>query len=306
LFKNTGAAYLDKLVFKVIPEQSVRTGSLQSGQLDGIGGVAPQDEDSLKGAGFTLQSRANPGLVFNLQANLARPIVADPAVRTAIRKAINRQQVVDTALSPDFKPATSVLASSTLDYTNLAGELTTDVNGAKQTLDGAGWTVGGDGIRAKDGRRLSLTVVWFSNFGPNQNALELIQQQLKAVGVEITLKEYPIAQALSVQKAGSYDFSWGNLTRADPDILRTTFSTRGGNNSRLTPGALDTALNAQAADGDPARRATDAATAQRLIVENGYSIPVFELTTILGLAKEVHGVAFEASSRLQFYDTWKS
>jgi peptide/nickel transport system substrate-binding protein len=193
-----------------------------------------------------------------------------------------------------------------LDYTDLGTLLTTDAAGAKRTLDAAGWTPGGDGIRAKNGQRLSLTVIWFSNFGPNQTALELIQQQLKAVGIETTLKEYPIAQAQAVQKAGAYDFSWGNLTRADPDILRTTFSTKGANNTRLTPGPLDTALDAQAADGDTGKRATDAGTAQWLIVENGYAIPVFELTTILGLAKSVHGLAFEASSRLQFFDAWKS
>ncbi|HZE50298.1 MAG TPA: ABC transporter substrate-binding protein, partial [Jatrophihabitantaceae bacterium] len=97
-----------------------------------------------------------------------------------------------------------------------------------------------------------------------------------------------------------------NLTRADPDILRTTFSTGGANNSRLRPGPLEQALGAQAAAADTTTRAKDAAGAQKLIVDNAYSIPVFELTTILGLSPKVHGVTFDASSRLQFYDAWKS
>jgi len=306
LRQHTGPARLDLLVFRVIPEQGVRTGSLRSGQVDGIGGVGPPDEPGLKSAGFTLQTRANPGIVFNLQANLSRPIVADAAVRQAITKAVDRQQVVDTVLSPDFKPATSTLSSSTLYYPELGPALATDVAGAKALLDADGWRPGADGIRTKAGQRLSLRVIWFSNFGPNQTALELIQQQLKAVGVDITLKEFSIAQGQSVQKAGDYDFSWGNLTRADPDILRTTFSTGGANNSRLRPGPLEQALGAQAAAADTTTRAKDAAGAQKLIVDNAYSIPVFELTTILGLSSKVHGVTFDASSRLQFYDAWKS
>lgn len=49
-------------------------------------------------------------------------------------------------------------------------------------------------MRVKDGKKLSLTVKWFANAATNQPALELIQQQLKAVGVEVVLKQLQIAQ----------------------------------------------------------------------------------------------------------------
>ena len=306
LFDHSGPAYLDKLVFKVIPEQSVRTGSLESGQLDAIGGVAPDDEPGLKTAGFTLQSRVNPGIVFNLQANLSRPIVSDTVVRQAIQKAINRQQVVDTVLSPDFKPATSILSSSTLDYANLGSELATDVAGAEKLLTDDGWVPGPDGIRVKNGQKLALTAAWFSNFGPNQSSLELIQQQLKTVGIQLTLKEYSISQGTTVQKGGDWDLLWVNLTRADPDILRNNFSSSLTNYGRIPAGPLENALNAEAADADATQRATDAASAQKLIVDNDYAFPVFELTTILGVSPKTHGIEFDASSRLQFHDAWKS
>ena len=55
-------------------------------------------------------------------------------------------------------------------------------------LDEAGWTLGSDGVREKDGQRLELVLGWISNFGPNQTALEFIQAQLAAVGIAVTLQ----------------------------------------------------------------------------------------------------------------------
>lgn len=301
---HQGDAYLDQLVFKVIPEQGVRTGALKSGQVLAIGGVSPQDEPSLKSGGFTVQARPNPGIAFNLQANTSHPISGDPAVRKAVLKAIDRQEVVDTVLSPSFKAATSILSSSTLGYADNSSTLAFDLPGAKKILDDAGWTVGSDGIRVKAGQKLHLNVTWFTNFGPNLAALELVQQQLKAAGIDVTLQQHTIAEAVQVQKEGAFDYVWGNLTRADPDVLRVTFSIKGNNASRLTAGDLETALDHLSSEGDVAARAKAAATAQSLILDNAYAAPVFELTTVLGLASKVHELRFDASSRLQIYDTW--
>ncbi|MFE2429850.1 ABC transporter substrate-binding protein [Streptomyces sp. NPDC059373] len=306
LWSKKGAAYLDQLSFKVIPESGVRTGSLQSGQVDAIGGVAPQDEAGLKSTGFTLQARANPGLPFALSANLARPIVKDLRVREAIQKAVDRQEVVDTVLSSNFKAATSSLASTTTDYTDLSAQLGHDTAGAEKLLDQAGWKTGSDGIRVKDGRKLTLKVIWATVFGPNQTALELIQQQLKKIGVGVTLQSAPISDFLALRTKGDYDYAWGNTTRVDPDILRTGFYSKGINYSHLSDSELDGLLEKEASAADPTQRATYVADAQKVILDKAYQVPVFELTTVLGLSKKVHSLDFEASSRLQFHDTWLS
>ncbi|MGP3757248.1 ABC transporter substrate-binding protein [Streptomyces sp. IBSNAI001] len=306
LWRRKGPAYLEKLSFKVIPESGVRTGSLQSGQVDAVGGVAPQDEDGLKGAGFVLQARANPGLPFALSPNVARPVTKDIKVRQAIQKALDRQEIVDTVLSGSYKPATSSLASTTADYTALRDKLGHDTAGAGKLLDEAGWKTGPDGIRTKNGKKLSLKVVWATNFGPNQTALELIQQQLKKAGIRITLQSSTIGDYVALRQKGDYDFAWGNSTRVDPDILRTGFSGKLLNFGHLSDPELDGLLDKQAAASDPARRAAYVAQAQKTVLDKAYQIPVFELTTVLGLSEKVHDLDFEASSRLQFHDTWLS
>ncbi|MGW0578441.1 ABC transporter substrate-binding protein [Streptomyces sp. NPDC002920] len=304
LWSKKGEAYLDRLVFKVVPEAGVRTGSLQSGQVDAISSVGKANEAALKGGQVNLQQRANPGVVFNLGLNNSRPALKDVKVRQAIEFAIDRQQIVDAVFPTGTKPATSILAHTTPDYTDLSQDLTTDVAKAKSLLDSAGWKAGGDGVRTKDGKKLSLSVKWFPNSATNQPALELIQQQLKAVGVEVKLQQVQITQFATTLQSGDFDAVWGNLTRADPDILRSQYSTQLANFYHLPAGDLDAPLNQQAATTDTAQRKQLVEQAQRLIVQNAYVVPVVELQTQLGVSKKVHDLDFDASSRIQLHDTW--
>ncbi|MEV7425844.1 ABC transporter substrate-binding protein [Streptomyces sp. NPDC091212] len=304
LWRKKGEAYLDKLVFKVVPEAGVRVGSLRSGQVDAIGGVGKADEATLKGGQVRLARRANPGSVFNLGLNNSRPVLKDVRVRQAILYAIDRKQIADTVYPTGTRPASSILAHTTPDYKDLGTALAHDAAKATSLLDSAGWRTGGDGIRSKDGARLRLTVKWFANSATNQPALELIQQQLKAVGIDVVLKQLQISQIAQTQQSGDFDGLWGNLTRADPDILRTQYSTGLANAYRIPASPLDSLLTRQAATTDPAERTELVGKAQQLIVRNAYVVPVVELQTQLGVANKVHNLDFEASSRIQLHDTW--
>ncbi|WP_405854599.1 ABC transporter substrate-binding protein [Streptomyces sp. NBC_01515] len=304
LWHKSGEAYLDKVVFKVVPEAGVRAGSLQSGQVDAISSVGKANEAALKGGQVALQRRANPGVVFGLAFNNSRPALKDARVRQAIGFAIDRKQIADTVFPTGTQPATSVLAHTTPDYANLSADLTTDAAKAKSLLDAAGWKTAGDGIRTKDGKKLSLTVDWVPNAATNQPTLELIQQQLKAVGVNLTLKQVQITQLAPTLQSGDYDTAWGNVTRADPDILRSSFSTKLANFYRVPVGPLDTALTGQAATTDTTKRGQLVEQAQQLIVRNAYYAPVVELQSQIGVAAKVHGLNFDASSRIQLHDTW--
>ncbi|WP_097274962.1 ABC transporter substrate-binding protein [Streptomyces sp. TLI_55] len=304
LWSKKGEAYLDKLVFKVVPEAGVRAGSLQSGQVDAISSVGKANETALKGGQVTLLHRANPGVVFGLGINNSRPVLKDVKVRQAILAALDRKQVADTVFPTGTKPATSILAHTTPDYTDLSADLAFDAAKAKSLLDAAGWKEGGDGIRAKDGKKLSLAISWFPNAATNQPALELVQQQLKAVGIDVTLKQGQVSQFATTLQGGDFDLVWGNVTRADPDILRSSFSSKLANFYRLPASSLDTVLSGQAATTDTAKRKQLVADAQKLIVQNAYDVPVVELQTQLAVTNKVHDLAFDSGSRVQLHDTW--
>jgi peptide/nickel transport system substrate-binding protein len=307
LFKHQGEAYLDKIVYKIVPEPGVRTGSLASGQLDAITGVQPVDEPQFTGNGFTEPVSPNPGVVFNLQANITKGVLTDEKVRQAVVKGINRPEITNTVLTQNYKPATSILSSPTPYYTDLSALLTYDPAGAAALLDSAGWTPGPDGIRTKAGQRLTAKVVFSLLFNQSKSVLELLQQQLRKIGFDLQLEQHTTAETTQIQLSGNYEYYWYNFTRADPDILRVLFSAKAGNRSRLPEAnPLEGPLAEQAATVDPAKRGPAVEKVQRLIVENGYAAPVFEQSQVMALGPNAHGVVFEASSRLQLFDAWVS
>jgi peptide/nickel transport system substrate-binding protein len=306
LWEREGEAYLDRLEFQIVPESGVRVGSLASGEVDAIGNIAQQDEAPLTGAGAQLLARPNPGIPFGISFNHATPLGSDPAVREAVSLGIDRAEVVATVYTSQTRPATSALASSTPAYADRSAELGFDPDGAAAVLDAAGWRPGPDGVRVKDGTVLSLELTWFANAAANRPTVELLQQQLRRVGIDLQVREVPIAENTPTMQEGRFTAAWGNLTRADPDILRSQYGTSGNNYYRLAPGPLDELLARQAAQPDATARAETVAQAQQLLVQEHHTVPVVELTTVLGVAPHVHGVAFDASSRIQLHDAWKA
>ncbi len=305
VFANHGDAYLDRIAFTVIPESGVRTGSLSSGQLDAVSDALAQDVPQIEAAGGKVLFYANPGLPFGLQPNVNRGPLRDAAVRAALRTAIDRKELVDTVLGPQFKTGTSALASTTPGYVDQSGQLGYDPDAAKRALDTAGWAPGPDGIRVKDGQRLSFGVMFSAVFAGNQAILELVQQQVRKVGIELRLEPVPQNEATARQNTRDFDSTYYNLTRADGDILRTTFGLDQRNlNGRGPIPQLDQVLSSELAATDAAERAKLIGQAQRQVLDEGLWIPTIELSQSIGAANSVADVKFEASGRLQFHDTW--
>ena len=299
---HSGEAYLDTITYQVVPESSVRTGSLASDQIDATTAIASQDLGQFDRDGFWTQRRANPGIPYNFFPNTSRPLFADVRVRQALSKAVDRAEIA-SILNPGDVAASSALSASTPLAPDDSDLLAHDAEGAATLLEQAGWTKGADGIREKDGRKLTFTVTFWQ---PVSAALELIQQQLRAVGFDLQLKQATVAETNAVQTSGDYDVQFYNLTRADPDVLRTLFSTAARNVGSRPAGGVDDALAAQAATLDTVQREQLVAQASRQLLSEAYSVPLFELSTVIAASSKVHDLQFEASSRLWFYDAWLS
>ncbi len=298
-YGNRAAAYVDKVQFTIVPEAGVRTGSLTSGQVDVIGGVLPQDIQSLKSAKLPLVIRSNPGITFGLTPFIGSGPLADQDVRRALLTAVDRKQIQRSALTPEFKVATNVLAANTPGWADQGKQLGYDPAASKKLLDKAGWKVGAGGIREKDGQKLQLTLGWISNFNPNQSIVQIIQQELKAVGVGVTLWSGTVPQLLAQEASGKLDLLYGNLSRADGDVLRTQFSSATtATTNKFDDAELDQLLTAQLGTADQSKRNKIAQQAQERILQLGYDVPIVELTTVLGTQRNVHGVVLGADSRL--------
>lgn len=121
------------------------------------------------------------------------PFLSDPAVRRALSLAIDRQILVDAGygaagqVTCNVLPAPAIYASTNNDWCK-----TQDVDAANKLLDDAGWARGSDGIRAKDGVRLSILYQTSTN-SVRQGTQALVKQMWSAIGVETELRNIDAA-----------------------------------------------------------------------------------------------------------------
>jgi len=120
--------------------------------------------------------------------NNPHPFLSDPAVRRALSLAIDRQILVDAGygkagqVTCNVLPAPAIYASTANDWCK-----TQDVEAANKLLDDAGWVRGSDGVREKDGVRLSILYQTSTN-SVRQGTQALIKQMWQDIGVETELK----------------------------------------------------------------------------------------------------------------------
>jgi peptide/nickel transport system substrate-binding protein len=118
----------------------------------------------------------------------AHPILSDAKVRAALSKAIDRQALVDVGYGGAGRPTCNLVPAPAIYASANTDCLTQDVEGAKALLEEAGWTDSdGDGIRDKDGKKLSL--VYQTTVNPvRQDFQALIKSWWNEIGIEVELK----------------------------------------------------------------------------------------------------------------------
>jgi peptide/nickel transport system substrate-binding protein len=301
---HQGAALLDQVIVTIAPDNGVRSGSLRSGQVDVAGNVTPRDAVALGQAGLSVDRREQAGLAYSLFINSVKAPWTDPGLRRAVALAVDRAQIVKTLYQDQYAPADSVLTPPTPGYQ--ASTAPSSAAEAAKLLDAAGWQPGADGIRAKAGRRLTLHWTYVSPAREQRDVLaQLVQQQLKAVGVELLLDPAPVGDVIGRQSRGDWEMSDISFLRADPDVLRTVLQSTAGGRPPVVP---DTGLAADLAQGagtlDPAARRDSYARAQQRIADQSLAVPVYNPTYLLAKSGAVKALSFDAQGLPQFYDAW--
>ncbi|SJM66421.1 ABC transporter substrate-binding protein [Gulosibacter sp. 10] len=305
---NQGPAYLDRITFTQIEEISVRSGSLTSGEVQAATFLTTPELDSFEQTpGFHVIERTNPGTVFSLTPKLDKDTpLQELAVREAFQKAIDREEVSKITYGDEAIPATSLLAETTPLYTDLSGALEHDPEGAKEILEEAGWEVGADGIRERDGERLSFEVIFWQASDP----LIAVQEQLAEVGIELQVVQVSVSEATA--REDQSDLQYGNVSRNEPDRLRQDLAAflpvwaEAGLDPEQNPDLpeIAEALDAQVGQQDPEERQQTLADVQTTIIEDGYRFPLYTLISRIAVSDEVHDLQLDGTSRLTFLNTW--
>ncbi len=315
--KHQGPAYLDKLVFRILREDSTRIGVLTSGQVDVARALPPGQVSRIEGGANVKVLRGDsPGGVYSLFLNTTYGPLTDQRVRNAIQRGINVDQNVKTIYFGQYKRAWSPLSPSTPAYdTSLEKSWPYDPAEAGRLLDEAGWTGrDAEGYRTKDGK--TLTLLWpalpVGDIRDNREVLDqAIQQDLKKIGVRADRPHYDVGAYSTRVNAGQFgilDLSWA---RFDPDLLRSFFNSASGpptgqNASFLKDDDVDAWTNEGAATTDPAERAELYTKVQRRVIELGASVPVYVPAVLTGVTSRTRDAGFDPNAWLVFYDAWKA
>jgi peptide/nickel transport system substrate-binding protein len=313
LSTNTGESKLSKVIFNYVAEDSVRTGNLVSGAIDIAwprNPFSPQDEQLIKKSGDTVEARALPGPAYDFYSNTAPGrLLSDPQIRKALFKAIDLKTYATTIFGPDYPVVQGPFNSTTPYFKSQASKLAYDPDGAAKILDADGWTAGPDGYRTKNGQKLSLDfpVTQFSS------GSELLQAQLKKVGIELKLRTLTTAQQATYVAEGSYDLTNNYFTRADPGALQFILNPEVANSKALATRSAAPAetkaiqaLFAKAIQTTDAKQTAQAyADLQDYLVDQAITIPLYERVQKAGVSKHVHGFAFTSESFLRLNDVWK-
>jgi peptide/nickel transport system substrate-binding protein len=219
-----GAPKLKKLLVYTVPDGNTSAAELQSRGIDLILAVTASNFRNLRAVPgvrtLLVKQPSYAAAVFNT----THPPLDDVRVRRAITYAINEKRIVD-----NLTYGTATLATADLsDYywahdPSLAG-YALDTAKANGLLDQAGWRRGPSGMRAKNGKALTLQLtIGAGSQTANQIAVEL-QSDLRQVGIDLAIKTYSYSLLYAtaamggIQQTGKFDLTlqvW--VSGADPD-----------------------------------------------------------------------------------------
>ncbi len=251
------------------------------------------------------------------------PLLSDFKVRKAIAMALNRKQMVDTIFFGQSSVVEQPHLPQMISSDPTQGTIAFDPDGAKKLLDEAGWVPGADGIREKDGVKASFTVLTTSGNSLRQKSTQIMQSNLKDVGINVDLNYQP--SSVTFSKDGLYGRAFEAIEFAnvfsvvDPggwwygiascDQIPTPENNLAGNNFAgwCDKEASDAVSDANFVTLDETKRKADWEVALKKYFENGYPlIPLFIRPNITGFAPGLEGTHNDSTEYFTWnVETWK-
>jgi len=205
-YYERGLPHLDRLVLRVVPNQASQLTQFLGGQVDLVIQLNPDDVARVEQAGGVRVVAFWTRGYIAIGWNNARPPFADARLRRAMTYGIDRQTLVDSIWGDHARVVSSPVSPDSWAYNPQTPPLPYDPDRARALLDEAGWKDGdGDGIRDKGGKPLAFTLITNSGNQQREDALVLIQEQLRRIGVDATPQSLEFNTLIEKAFGGDFD-----------------------------------------------------------------------------------------------------
>ena len=212
--------YVDRIVFRIVPEESARMIALRTGEVDMVLLPSLTELPALAhDPKFTVASTTGTRTVF-IACTLTQPPMDDVRVRRALMMATNRKSIVDNIVGPAGPIANGMMAPNIFGYApvHLDQLYPYDPKRAKALLQEAGFSAGPGGLLQRGGQPLTLTMMSSRGRYPKDAEIsEAFQAQMRDIGVRIDLQIPEYAVVFGALRASTLNVhlmlsAWGNLT----------------------------------------------------------------------------------------------
>lgn len=300
-FHGTGP-YLEKLIFKYVPDLTVLYTQFQTGDVDytGIQGITPDHYDEAKKLPDRNVAPVPQAFIENIAFNLGNPVFQDPAVREALYLAMDKQSIIGEIYYGLPTETESFLPRESWAFNPDLPKHEFDQDKAKKLLDDAGWKAGSDGVREKNGVRLEFTNSTTAGNHVREQAQQLLQQTWADIGAKMSIKNFPPAVMWGDYWTNSHfdttmvglDFMVG----PDPDATQYFSSAgipaKGGGGDNTTQYAnpeVDKLLAEGAAMVDVGKRKEVYLKMQELTRKDLPYLPIFQYAMVEGVKGKLEG-----------------
>ncbi len=310
--EHEGPAYLDRIIHRTIEEPSTRVIALESDEVHYIDYVPPQEVERLQNdPRFQVDNIPMAGLPQLIQMNVTEPPMDDKRVRKAIQFAVDQQVISDVVFFGVLQPGYNILSSPTPGYWEGVEEMYAyNPDTARELLEEAGWVdTDGDGIREKDGEKLSLLYVTTDR--PDiMGTAEIIQGMLADVGIELKIEGMTNAASLAYYQRGGYHMGRLGEMNADPSVMSFPVHSRNitggtqGNRSKFDNPEVDAKLDAAEQEVDPETRMQMYDELQQFIMDEAFILATYEQAVIWANSTKAHNLEYDFMGRHFFINTW--
>ena len=295
MYKNKGPVKFDKLSIKIVPEDASRVAAIMGGQFDLTHQVPLQFIEQVKAAPNLTVQEAQPNFQLMYYGyKITRPMVSDKRVREAMNIAINRAEIVKGVMLGNAEPAYTFVDPKALDFAEKTkGIIKEDVERAKKLLDEAGWKVGSDGIREKDGMKLAPRVL-FTQVAYFPRVSEAIQGFMRKIGVDWKIVGYD--STIAPAEMGKQDYELWTVTvpyLSAGELMNIYFNSKNiptPNRMNWKDAETDEWLNAGRAALTDAERALNYARVQEKVMSEHLMMPVMNVAMYTTSSKKMKGV----------------
>jgi peptide/nickel transport system substrate-binding protein len=259
-----GPPPIARIQIRQVADANARVLALQAGDVDLITGVPAEQVKHLPSGveGVAVPSTRVQYTVFNH----TRPPFNDRAVREAFSLGVDRNVLNQIGFDGQSAAMSGIFRQGV--GQEVVAAQGTDVNRAKSVLDAAGWSVGSDGVRVKDGRRLTLTLISYPQRADLTPMATSIQAQLKPLGFDIQFQQVQdITKALEGSDWDAAMYSVNLLPTGDPLYAFNQTLVAGGdwNYGKYTSAQMNATIERMRGEIDPARRQALSREAQEII-----------------------------------------